>query len=320
MSARTEYGNYMARLPSQTISADARRVAHIVADAFDGIARTSANSSQRTRRLLPLLESGMDGETTALVEAPDSADPPAWTTLRSLTLGPFRGFREPETFDLGRPIVLVYGPNGTGKSSLCEALEYALLGSVDDAAAKRIPELDYLTNVHARRFDPPVLTATGLDGQEMRVAASLESFRFCFIEKNRIDASARMGAHPPAQRLEAIAALFGMEDFVDFVRNFNADITVQLMITPFKARELERARQALASDRGTVAGEAAQRAVRISAIVDARFSLIVDGETASSRTRWGGVQAPGRNVAQPSTIGLKRPFTRVVPGPVLGLD
>ena len=33
--------------------------------------------------------------------------------------------------------------------------------------------------------------------------------------------------------------------------------------------------------------------VRISAIVDARFSLIVDGETASSWTRWGSAQAPG---------------------------
>ena len=60
--------------------------------------------------------------------------------------------------------------------------------------------------------------------------------------------------------------------------------------------------------------------VRISAIVDARFSLIVDGETASPRARRGGAQVPGRNVAQPSTISLKHPPTRVVRVPVLGLD
>ena len=36
--------------------------------------------------------------------------------------------------------------------------------------------------------------------------------------------------------------------------------------------------------------------LRISAIVDARFRLIVDGETASSRVRRGGAQAPGSNV------------------------
>jgi hypothetical protein len=52
--------------------------------------------------------------------------------------------------------------------------------------------------------------------------------------------------------------------------------------------------------------------LRISAIVDARFSLIVDGETVSSMTRRGGAQALGLNVAQSSTISLKRPPTGTV--------
>ena len=59
--------------------------------------------------------------------------------------------------------------------------------------------------------------------------------------------------------------------------------------------------------------------LRISAIVDARFSLIVDGETASSRVRRGGAQAPGVNVPRPSTISLKRCCSRVVSRTVLGL-
>ena len=59
--------------------------------------------------------------------------------------------------------------------------------------------------------------------------------------------------------------------------------------------------------------------VRISVIVDARFSLIVDGETASSGARRGGAQAPGGNVAQPSTISLKRRVGKGALGPVLGL-
>jgi hypothetical protein len=60
--------------------------------------------------------------------------------------------------------------------------------------------------------------------------------------------------------------------------------------------------------------------LRISVIVDARFSLIVDGETASSRDRRVGAQAPVRNVAQPSTIRLKRRLSDGVSGPVLGLN
>jgi hypothetical protein len=58
--------------------------------------------------------------------------------------------------------------------------------------------------------------------------------------------------------------------------------------------------------------------LRISAIVDARFSLIVDGETASRRTRRGGAQALGSNVAQSSTISLKRSPEGTVVWSVLG--
>lgn len=61
-----------------------------------------------------------------------------WARLRRLTLGPFRGFRTPESFDLDKQIILFYGSNGSGKTSLCEALEYALLGDVEEAGLKRI--------------------------------------------------------------------------------------------------------------------------------------------------------------------------------------
>lgn len=260
MSAKYEYRKYLAWLQAQNVSDDVKRVAMIVLDAFDRIAPTSTNQSQRTRLLLPLLEERLEGQDVAL---PAHAEIPATAQslkhLRQLVVGPFRGFREQETFDLEKPIVLVYGPNGTGKSSFCEALEFALLGSVDDAAAKRIPEGDYLKNVHTRRYDAPVLTATGPDGTGLKVTPNHQTYRFCFIEKNRIEAFSRMGARTPSQRAEIIAALFGMESFVDFVRNFNADITPLLKLTAFKAAELERKRLALATDHGTVNGEAAQR-------------------------------------------------------------
>ena len=58
--------------------------------------------------------------------------------------------------------------------------------------------------------------------------------------------------------------------------------------------------------------------MRISAIVDARFSLIVDDETASSRVRRGGAQALGLNVAQSSTISLKRSVSEGVLEPLWG--
>lgn len=52
--------------------------------------------------------------------------------------------------------------------------------------------------------------------------------------------------------------------------------------------------------------------MHISAIVDGHFSLIVDDETVSRRQRRGHAQARGLNVAQPSTISLKRLSARGV--------
>ena len=55
---------------------------------------------------------------------------------------------------------------------------------------------------------------------------------------------------------------------------------------------------------------------RASVIVDACFRLIVDAETASSKTCLAGVQAPVVNVAQPPTISPKRALALDLAGAV----
>jgi DNA repair exonuclease SbcCD ATPase subunit len=50
--------------------------------------------------------------------------------LRQLTLKDFRGLRH-LTLDLAADLVVVYGRNGTGKTSVFEAIEWGLLGAVD---------------------------------------------------------------------------------------------------------------------------------------------------------------------------------------------
>ncbi|WP_260513943.1 AAA family ATPase [Serratia fonticola] len=68
--------------------------------------------------------------------------------MHHLSLGPFWSFRNSEEFDLTRRIVMFYGPNGSGKTSLCEAFEFALLGSVDEGVQKRIDATQYLRNIY----------------------------------------------------------------------------------------------------------------------------------------------------------------------------
>lgn len=178
-----------------------------------------------------------------------------WRRLRNLTLGPFRGFRTPELFELQKRVVLFYGPNGSGKTSLCEALEYALLGNVAEADAKRIESNAYLVNEHEQTFIAPVLTALNAQNQQVNVQPNAEIFRFCFIEKNRIDSFSRIAARPAAQRAELIATLFGMEKFNEFVSRFNEQMDAVLVLSGIQQLRLSAKRAALQLDTDKVAGE-----------------------------------------------------------------
>lgn len=225
---------------------------------FDALARTSRQHSQRSIYLVGLarreLAQTPDGPPDMEAVAADGAWP--WKRLRSMTIGPFRGFRNPEPFDLQKRVVLFYGPNGSGKTSFCEGLEFGLLGSVEEAETKRIEGRIYLANLHARRFEPPALRATDYQNREVAVVANADTFRFCFIEKNRIDAFSRIAARPPTQRTELIATLFGMEKFNEFVSHFNESIDAQLVTMAAKQLALNGKRNAMANDQATVDGEA----------------------------------------------------------------
>lgn len=260
-SAKQDFESFVRWLyhPDRQVPGDVRRLATLALVNFDELAGTSRQRSQRSAFLVNIMRRELDG--IAELPPPDIVEANAgvwsWNRLRHLTLGPFRGFRAPERFDLTKQIILFYGPNGSGKTSLCEGLEYALLGDVEEAGSKRIPARTYLANIHDRRFAPPILKASDQQGREVDVVANLDAYRFCFIEKNRIDAFSRIAARPNAQRAELIATLFGMDQFNEFVRNFNDSIDGQLVLISEKQNTLRLRRNALVADRSTVDGAAA---------------------------------------------------------------
>lgn len=160
--------------------------------------------------------------------------------LKNLSVGPFRGFARQEEFDLDSELVLMYGPNGTGKTSFCEALEYCLLSNVAEAESKRFRNQDdYLKNAHTNSFIPPTLVGVDGKGQDIPVVASEEFYRFCFVEKNRIDNFSRVAAQIPSKQTELISTLFGLEKFSDFVHNFTDSMDRYIDLEGAKFKELK---------------------------------------------------------------------------------
>jgi recombinational DNA repair ATPase RecF len=245
----SEYRRFTQTL-GYTTAQDVRKVANLLLQHWGDLLPLTTAQGQRVKKFVELAQVHWDSISADIQPIPVqvAANTNAIRQLKSLRVGPFRGFAKPEDFDLSSSLVLIYGPNGTGKSSFCESLEYGLLGSVADAESKRFrDQSEYLKNAHANTFSAPVIWATDSQGQDVVVQANEVVYRFCFVEKNRIDSFSRIAAQTPAKQTELISTLFGLDSFNEFVHNFSAEIEAKYIdMIGKKAEMLKQKRQSLA--------------------------------------------------------------------------
>jgi exonuclease SbcC len=69
--------------------------------------------------------------------------PRASSRLLSLTVEGFRAYRDPQTFDLNASVIVLYGPNGLGKTSLFDAIDYACTGRIGRLHRARQTQSDF---------------------------------------------------------------------------------------------------------------------------------------------------------------------------------
>lgn len=270
------------------------KICSVVEANLSQIGRTTHAGGQRSRMITPLIRAALS---RPLPERPETApvvqSELGWTRLSRVQLGPFRGFRRQEVFELDHPTVLVLGANGTGKSSLCEALELALLGRIEEADERALDARRYFDNAHEGSHQLPVLIAKG-SGKEHRVHPDEERHRFIIIERNRIESFARIGARRPAEAASMLAALFGLTAFDDFVAGFGGSLDRQLNLALPKAADLAQRRVAIQADETKIASEAATHAAlnaqRDQVAADFEFGLDYLG----LKARIGTAQVPGR--------------------------
>ncbi|WP_421336870.1 AAA family ATPase [Aeromonas veronii] len=242
-SVYSEYHRFLAYLSQQDVPDDVRRLAHLVLAHLQPLSEVGATRRGRSTRLAPLaIEhlAQMPIEYTGDTHRAEAV-PTAGRLLR-LEVGPFRGFMRQEIFDLSHDITLIYGANGTGKSSFCEALEVAMLGSISEAQIKRVEQRLYCNNARLRRHVAPTLFAEDPHGTQLPLQPDEAEYRFCFIEKNRLDDFARIAARTPSDQRQLIATLFGVEQFSEFVRGFNPSLDQNLILAGPLASQLAQLR------------------------------------------------------------------------------
>ena len=121
-----------------TLSDDEKKLTNLILGAFDEIAAVGTAGGRRGKVLAKLIvEKGATASPELEITADVSdANGSEIIRLTKLEVENFRGFTDKQAFEFTNPYTFIYGPNGTGKSSLCEALEYGLLASINEADSK----------------------------------------------------------------------------------------------------------------------------------------------------------------------------------------
>lgn len=217
----SEYSRFLKTIVSEP--PEVRKLANIIKENLDEIIPLGSSQGSRIKKIAELAQKNWDSSSHEIEPSDLSSitSQHEFFRIKSLEVGPFRGFSRKESFDLNQDIILIYGPNGTGKSSFCESLEYGLLGTVIEAGSKRFSDVNYLKNAHVGNFELPIIKGITKCGNEIDITSNESLYRFCFLEKNRIDNFSRIAAHIPSKQSELISILFGLDSFNNFVKNFS---------------------------------------------------------------------------------------------------
>ncbi len=251
---KSQYNQFIRALKSDQLTPYEVKLINLISDNFDAVASVGTAAGKRALLLNDLINQNRDKLSKILPKTEDEtkASTNDIKRINSIEIENFRGFASKEAFDLDKPKVLVYGPNGSGKTSFCEALEYSLLGYLSEADAKRIDVKQYITNVHTEKSSQPVLTGTNSKGEIVDIKVSPDSYYFCFIEKNRIIDFARYSSKTQGQQESLLATLFGLDEFNSFINGFTDNISGKIPVESIKQKQLDEKKQELAGQKQNI--------------------------------------------------------------------
>ena len=134
--------------------------------------------------------------------------------LERIKIQNFRAYRKAQTFVLGADVTVLYGPNGFGKTSVFDAIDFAATGDVgrlsisDDSRFKKTA-----AHLDSRAEDSSVSLFFAANGVERKIVRRVSDRRHALLDGIRSDRKAILaeltgGSGPATDRVENLVNLF----------------------------------------------------------------------------------------------------------------
>ena len=137
---------------------------------------------------------------------------PNLATLKSVSIENFRAYRATKTFELGSKLTVLYGPNGFGKTSFFDALDFAVTGGVGRLSNARGGLAKAAKHLDSTGEPTSVTVKFEQGGQERVLVRTLSSAADATLDGQVISRKAVLaaltGGTPSADRVENLVSLF----------------------------------------------------------------------------------------------------------------
>ena len=181
------FEGFLKTLDFKQLNSYEKKLVNLIKDDFDNIAEVGTYQGKRAELLVRLIEKKRKviGDSIDLRKQEFSERDFPLKKITLLEIELFRGFNKKESFAFDKQYTLVYGPNGSGKSCFCDALEYALLGYINEAIAKRIEVDKYIVNANVNKYTKPLVKGLDQKDNQIDVQEKPDIFDFCLFTKNK---------------------------------------------------------------------------------------------------------------------------------------
>ena len=175
---------------------------------------------------------------TQFVQSDQDTEP---ARLKSVTITNFRAYRKPQTFEIGSNVTVLYGPNGFGKTSFFDAVDFAVTGGIgrfespnEASFVKAVKHLD-------SKSEKSVVSASFLrNGTLRKITRSVGDRKKALLDsqitnRKSILGELTSGNIPAADRVDNFVSLFRAthlfsQEQQEFTKDFQKDCMLSAQI------------------------------------------------------------------------------------------